>query len=284
MDQSSPSAPAPAPAPAAATGSWLRGLAAAVAVLALAVAYLIGSDGSGAVAASLSPSPTAADGLAGEARTLTMTGSGTASVVPDQLAFGLSVTLVRDDLDTALADTSNRIQRVFLALRRAGVARSDLQTSGLDMEPEYDYSGEGRPRLVGYRVTQQAQVLVRRLSVGGRAVSAAVVTGGNAVRVSGLRLKVGDPAKAQEKARTEAVAEATEKARQYARATGQGLGRVLTLRESDPSGSTPRGGYVLQRAAGASVAEDLDAVIIRAGQDDLTVRVQVVWEFGDDAR
>ena len=102
-----------------------------------------------------------------------------------------------------------------------------MQTTGLSMYPEYDYPAYGPPVLTGYRVTQRAQVHVRELAQGGAAVSAAVETGGNGVRVSDIRLEVGDPDAVLEQARDAAVEAATAKAEQYAAATGQALGDVV---------------------------------------------------------
>ncbi|MBZ5733834.1 SIMPL domain-containing protein [Nocardioides sp. TRM66260-LWL] len=281
-----PTAPGATPAgptaPASRIGAPILALAAAVLVLAVALAYVLGGGGGAAVAAPTPATPltpaAASDSLAGQARTLTMTGRGEATVVPDQVRFDVAVSLVRDDLATALDAAGSRLQQVTNAVRRAGVQRSDVQTAGLDMDPEYDYAGR-TPRLVGYRVTQRATVLVRELRRGGRAVTEAVAAGGDAVRVSGLRLQVSDPSAAQERARRAAVADATAKAEQYAAATGQGLGRVLTLREASaaaPRAVVPQASYALDRLA---FARDVD-LQIRAGKDDVAVRVEVVWEFG----
>ena len=100
-------------------------------------------------------------------------------------------------------------------------------------------------------------------------------TGGNGVRVTGIRLGVSDPEAALGRARDAAVEAATAKAEQYAAATGQTLGDVLGLREV--GGGTPRPQPVLsfQRAA----RDELAALPVRAGRDDLDVKVEVVWAF-----
>lgn len=257
-----------------------RALLGAVVLLGLAVAYLLGSGtGSDAV---IAPATAAAptDGLAADAYTVTMTGTGTATVIPDEAAFTVTVTLVRTDLDDALAAANTDLERVYRALERAGVERKDLQTAGLSMQPEYDYPNDGPPVLRGYRVTQRASVVVRDLKDAGGAVSAAVAAGGNDVRVSGLKLQVGDPEASLAKAREAAIEEARTKAEQYAAATGQTLGDVLTLREVRRSASVPQ---ALSYDRATAAFADLASVPIRAGRDESTVRVEVVWEFGGDA-
>ena len=203
-------------------------LVTALVVLALLVAYLLGSTGGGGTPAQ------AVDEQQPEAeqlRQLTMTGTGDATAVPDQLSFDLGVTVVRPDLETALDAASASMERVLAALADHGVAKSDVQTTGLSMSAVYEYHQYSPPTITGYRVNQRATALVRELKQGGAAVAAAVEAGGNDVRVGDIRLLVGDSDKVMEEARDAAVAEATAKATQYAEASGQELGDVLTLRE-----------------------------------------------------
>jgi uncharacterized protein YggE len=122
-------------------------------------------------------------------------------------------------------------------------------------------------------------VLVRDLENGGSAVAAAVAAGGNDVRVSNLRLLVGDPDAATAKARDAAVAEATAKARQYAEASGQSLGEVLTLREVRVRPlPTPQNGIRLARGAMSYDAAS-KAMPIRAGKESTSVTIRMVWEL-----
>ncbi|MCW2766339.1 MAG: hypothetical protein JWO11_2298 [Nocardioides sp.] len=248
-------------------------------LLALAVAYLVGGSGEGGNAAQAAPAAGADAGAAATARSLTMEGVVEATAVPDQLTFGLSVGVTRADLNTALADANRTMRRVLSSLREYGVKRRDVQTTGLSMNPVYDYPAYSPPVLRGYRVSESASVLVKELKQGGGAVSAAVAAGRNAVRVSNIRLKVGDPEAVLAKARKAAVAQATAKAQEYADATGQALGGVLTLRELRATTPSDRelGGYADTAELGSMDAANV--LPIRTGREDLRVTVQVVWEF-----
>jgi len=118
-------------------------------------------------------------------------------------------------------------------------------------------------------------VLVRELEDGGDAVSAAVAAGGNAVQVGGIRLLVGEQDEVMAEARDAAVAEATAKAEQYAAASGQELGEVVTLNEVT---SQPLPTATVEKASAYRSAEDaLSAVPIRAGKDEGSVTVRIVW-------
>jgi uncharacterized protein len=250
-------------------------LVALVAALALLVAYLLGNGGGTAQAAAQQWAQQSA-ATTGHARTVVMTGTGRTVGVPDELSFSLSVGLVRPDLATALADANATMNRVLASLASSGVQRSDVQTTGLSMNAVYDYHSSGPPTLRGYRVSQRAQVLVRDLSKGGAAVTAAVHAGGNDVRVGQLGLRIADPESLLAKSRAAAVKEATAKAQEYADATGQTLGDVLSLREVHASSPVIR-----SQALPSASFDALKGVAlpIRAGKDKLAVTVRIEWSF-----
>lgn len=239
-----------------------------LALLAVAVAYLVGGARDAPAAAAAEPETAP--------RVVTMSGTGTARAVPDQLGFTVSVGATRPDLDAALEVANDTMARAFRALTEQGVARRDVQTSGLSMEPVYDYPANLPPVLRGYRVTQESQVLVRELASGGAAIGAVVATAGNSARIGDIELHVGDPDAALAKARTAAAEEASAKAEEYAEATGQSLGAVRTLRELDPPATESEHG--LSQAYDTTAALR-SAMPIRAGREELSVRLEVVWEL-----
>ena len=52
-------------------------------------------------------------------------------------------------------------------MRKTGVEKRDIKTTGLSIDPRYDYIDQ-REVLTGYRVKQSASVLVRSLRSAGR--------------------------------------------------------------------------------------------------------------------
>lgn len=250
-----------------------------VVLLALAVAFLLGRGEPVAQAAPATVTASTADDEAVKPRTLTMRGEGDATVVPDQAAYDVTVKVVRDDLETALGSASTTLDRILGRLEALGIAKSDVETTGLQTSPVYERVRGVPPRLTGYRVTQSVTVLVKRLGRAGKAISTTVDAGGDAVTVGDIQLRVGDPEAGLAKARAEAVKAATAKATQYAEATGQTLGDVETLVEVDPSRYD---GVRLTRAAAYSFdsVESFDqSMPIRAGRTDLSVTVEVVWRL-----
>jgi uncharacterized protein YggE len=248
-------------------------LLAVVMILAVAVAYLVGAAGGGGEPAQASDN---AAPPSSDQRTVRMVGKGQVTAVPDMLSFTVVVTVKRADLDTALADSSTTMKSVLDRLADFGVAKGDVRTTGLSMSPEYAYHSYAPPTLTGYRVTQQARVDVRTLGQGGAAISAAVETGGNDVRVRNLQLQVSDPDAALAEARKAAIEQAKAKAQEYAGAAGGELGAVQSIREISVQAPTPR-----PLAYNTSADAALKSVLpIRAGESDLSVRVEVVWALG----
>ncbi len=248
----------------------------AVVVLALVVAYLLGSSGGGRANAADDETASASP----EHRVLTMSGTGEATAVPDELSFAVAVSLTRDDLDTALDDANATMERVLASQSDHDVAKSDVQTTGLSMTPVYDYHQYGPPTIRGYRVSQRARVLVQDLKQGGAAVSAAVVAGGNDVRVSDIRLLVGDTDAVMAEARDAAVAEAKAKAAAVRRGLGPGPRRGADAprgaREPVP---TPTASAARGAMAYDSAVMGLSKTPIRAGKETGKVTVQIVWSL-----
>jgi len=249
-------------------------LGAAAALTMVSAFALGGSQGDPTATAAVAP-VSANDGTPGDGGTMALRGTGDSTGVPDQLTFRLSVRGKAGDVTTALDDASRSMRRVLSALGGADVRRRDVQTTGLSVRPDYDWSSSGPPVLTGYVATQSVSVLVRDLRDSGAAIAAATEAGGNAVRLSGVRLRIGDRDALLAEARDAAVAQARAKAEQYAAATGQTLGPVLSVREVHARGGSP-----VELSYRAATLDAAAAVPIRAGTEDLTVTVAVEWSLG----
>ncbi len=249
---------------------------------ALLVAYAVGTGRAGgsnpasAVAATTDQSdPTATP-------TMVMTGTGKATPVSDQMTFRVSIHAQQADVSSALAKANVTATRVLHRLRTEGVDPTQVKTTGLSIRPEYDYSGNGPAVISGYSASESLSVAVKDLPSAGRVLGAAADAGGNAVRISGVRLGVADKEAALAVARKDAVAQATAKAQEYADATGRTLGEVVSVREVMPGSAippVPSAGDALTRAAGLAPTS---IVPIRAGRSTNSVTVAVVWTFASN--
>ena len=103
---------------------------------------------------------------------LTVQGTGQASATPDVLSavFGFSTT--ESSSSAALSANNAKVNQALLALAADGVARRDIQTTGLTLGAQYAYP-RGVPTLVGYQVTNTLTATLRDTATAGAAIQSA---------------------------------------------------------------------------------------------------------------
>jgi uncharacterized protein YggE len=162
--------------------------------------------------------------------------------------------------------------KVQETLRADGVAAADLQTSGLSVQPNYDYTSSGA-KLNGYQVTEDLSVVLRDLGRAGSVIADAARAGGDELRLGGASLDLDGDDVLVARARQQAFDDAKAKAQAYAQAAGRSLGQVEAISEQTSAPPVP---YPMATAA---LAAD-KAVPIQPGSQDVTVTVSVVWAMG----
>jgi len=245
------------------------------------VVYLIGATRSGGAPAAAStftktvdssPSQPSTIPVLGGAR-ITVGGSALVAGTSDTLLLDLSVVATASSVSEALTSANLSADAVQTSLLGHGVAKKDLQTSGLDVQPNYDYSSSGTPHLAGYHVSESVSAKLRDLGRAGDAIGKAVTSGGDAVRVNGISLDLEDTGALVSRARDRAFADAQAKAVQYAKDARRTVGDVVSITEDVAAPSpTP-----LTYAAGPSPSTDKASVPIQPGSQDVSVRVTVVF-------
>ncbi len=210
---------------------------------------------------------------AAETRYITISATGTTTVVPDAVRINATVSVVGASSKSALATASTTSSAVRAALIANKVGAKDIATQSVTVYPEYSYPQDGtKPVLTGYRASQSFEIVVRAASTAGAVVDAIVDAGTDNLQVNGVSPFVLDNNKATEKARTYAVGRAKAKASSYAKLLGIKLGRVIYLDESSSPTSYP----IYSMAAKADSA----ATVIDLGEQKVTVSVTVRWAIG----
>lgn len=182
-----------------------------------------------AAPAALAQTPPAGAASMFNTTTLNLSAYGETRIAPDKATISLGVVTEAATAAGALSANAERMTSVIAALRKAGIAEKDIQTSGLNLSPQYDYVQNEPPKLRGYQVSNQVTVTVNDLAKLGAAVDATVKAGAN--QVNGVSFGLKDPTAAENAARREAVKALTDKAGLYAQATGHRVGRLVTLSE-----------------------------------------------------
>jgi uncharacterized protein YggE len=151
-------------------------------------------------------------------------------VIPDRAAFTFGTVAQAKTASAALAASSEAVSRVIAALRRAGVAKADIQTSEVSLAPRSNDQGN---TIVGYTATNSVTATVRNLADAGAVIDACV--GAGADQVYGPNLLAADESSAYREALKAAVADARAKAQTLATASGVTLGRITAIVEGGPT-------------------------------------------------
>ena len=92
---------------------------------------------------------------------LDVVATGEVNRVPDIARIGAGVVTMAPTATGALSQNAQRMSRVIAALKRAGVAERDIQTSSISLNPEYRYAENQPPVLTGYRASNEVNVRFR---------------------------------------------------------------------------------------------------------------------------
>jgi uncharacterized protein YggE len=205
---------------------------------------------------------------------MVVSGTGSATGVPDQLRFTVTVHHSAAEVTDAMDATSADTRQVVRALVDRGIAKQDIRTAGVSVQPTYRYSG-GQELISGYAASERVAVKVRDIKIAGQVISATATAAGNAVRIGGITMSVADPTSLEAQARAQAIADARAKAEDFAKAVGRTLGEVEVVEESEPTQD-----YSAQRATLDLLRADTAAAVpINPGTQTTKVYVQVRWAF-----
>lgn len=224
------------------------------------------------LAAALLAAPALADDHVPRVPTLTVTAEGRADRAPDVADISSGVVTAAPTAAAALAANATRMTAVVAAVRRAGIATRDIQTSGLSLQPQYRYENNQPPVLTGYQATNTVALRVRDLASTGKLVDALVAVGANQINGPNFRVDAADAA--LDEARTKAVTTARARADLYARASGLHVKRIVSISES--GGERFPQPIMMMSAPRAKMA---DSTPVAAGEVSLAVNVTMMFEM-----
>ncbi len=205
---------------------------------------------------------------------ISVTGEGEVNVAPDMAILNLTVLREAETARAALSANNDAMKQVLAALKEAGVAERDLQTSGLSIQPRYAQPGKdraGEPKITGYSVSNALTVRVRNLADAGGILDKVVGLGVN--QGGGIAFVKDDMKPTLTEARKRAVADAVARARTLAEAAEVKLGKILLIEEqSSMPRPMPYGGAVRMAASDA-------AVPLASGENTYRTQVNVIFEI-----
>jgi uncharacterized protein YggE len=201
-------------------------------------------------------------------RSITVSGLGRVAVAPDVADVRLGVSVTRPTVGEARGAAAEVATRILDAVTATGVARADIRTSSLQVQPDYEYS-ERTQRLRGQNVSPQYLVTVRSRDTLGRVIDDALAAG--ATTLDGVAFRSGDPSKAEAAARIAAVRDAREKAEALAGEAGVALGDVLAIARR------PARCLARWEAAADAGCDEAAPTPVEAGTDEVAIAIVVTF-------
>ncbi|NBB51841.1 DUF541 domain-containing protein [Rhizobium sp. CRIBSB] len=205
------------------------------------------------------------------AASLNLSAYGEVQVAPDMATITFGVMTEATTAQEAMARNAARMTQVMAALRRAGIAERDVQTSGLNLSPQYDYVQNEPPKLRGYQVSNRVTVIINDLSRVGSTADAVVTAGVN--QIDGISFGLKDPSAAEDAARLAAVQALQHKATLYAGALNIRLVGLRTFSEGGGYSPQPQPVFMMARA------REMDSVSTPVAAGELTVRIDVTGVY-----
>jgi uncharacterized protein YggE len=205
---------------------------------------------------------------------ITVVGSGKVSARPDMAQVQVGVVTEAPQAAKALKDNNEAMARLLSTLSGRGIDSKDVQTANFSVAPQYKRGphGEQLNEIVGYRVSNEARVKVRKLDALGQVLDEVVQQGAN--HVQGISFAVAEPTPLLDEARRKAMADAHRKAELYAKEAGVAVGQVLLIEEATPRLPVPR----MMEFAGAG-----GGVPIAEGEMDFGASITVTYAIGAPA-
>ena len=206
-------------------------------------------------------------------RLISVSGEGEVVVAPDRATLALSIAARHKDLAAAQAEADAVVAKLMKVTAGLGIADQKVQTTGIQIQPEFDWR-DGKRVALGYLVQRTTTVQLDDLTKLGLFMEQALATGVN---------EMGPPAlsssRSKELAR-DALRRAGEDAQRNAEAIADSLGaRVGELYSASGQGGGEPPQPMMMRAMAMDAAKVNVAETYSAGEIRVTASVQAQFEI-----
>lgn len=201
---------------------------------------------------------------------ISVTGEASISVPPDTVEIDAGLTTEAKNARDAMEANNTAMGKVLLALKSAGVAEKDFQTSRLSLTPQMAQRAPNSQaqQITGYAARNRVAIRLRDVTRIASIIDTLVGAGVN--DMGGISFSVSNASKLLDDARAEAIADAKRKAEIYAKAANVTLGSAISISED---GGAPAPVYRSKFAAAPASAP------IAQGEETLRIAVSVSYEI-----
>jgi len=103
--------------------------------------------------------------------TVSVTGTGRATLTPDRFTFTVGVQTIAPTVEEAVNQNNAKVAAAVAALKKAGATEKEIRTSNFSIFPQQDYSQQGQgqlPRILGYQVSNNVTVRSDKIADAGK--------------------------------------------------------------------------------------------------------------------
>lgn len=204
---------------------------------------------------------------------LSVSAEATSKRVPDVATISTGVVTRGADSNAAMRENADQMAKVLAALKGAGIPERDIRTTGVNLNPQYQYAENQPPKITGYEARNTVSVKVRDLGKLGKIMDTLVAEGAN--ELNGPSFEVDKPDEAYDEARRAALEKAQARAEMYAKALNLRVRRIVSIDETSGGFRPP----VPMMRAMAMEAKGADTAI-SPGESSLGVSLNIVFELG----
>jgi uncharacterized protein YggE len=205
---------------------------------------------------------------------ITASAHGETRVSPDRATIQISVQTRASTAAAAASENATKQKAVFDAIRALGVQPDQLSTINYNVYPEQRYEQNREPVITGYNVTNTLLVDVRKLSLVGPIIDAALSKGAN--MITSLQFYASNTEAARRTAIGSAVQKARADAEAAARAAGGTLGGLLEITLGTSYSPPPRPMVMARDMAATAAAQE---TLINPGEQMVSVDLTTRWGF-----
>jgi uncharacterized protein YggE len=152
---------------------------------------------------------------------------------PDEASITVGTQAKASTATAAVAANKVKTEKLLATIRAAGIRERDIQTQGIQLQPDYRWDnvpgGQGRQTLVGYIASNSVQIKTRNIDKLTTLLDALTTAGADTVY--GPNFAISDPAPLRKEARVRAMARGQAEAIEYARNNGFSSVRLLSVEE-----------------------------------------------------
>ena len=228
-----------------------------------------------AALAAATPATAAEVHIASQGPVVEIAATETVQSEPDRATVGAGVTTRAPTAVAAMRDNAARMEKVLARLGQLGIARRDVQTSGISLNAQYRYTNDNvPPAFLGYDATNQVSVILRDIDKVGPTLDALVTAGAN--NVNGPFFGREDDKAQRAGAREAAFRSAEAQAREYARMAGFAGVRLLSVEETLQRGGPIAFDVANQAAVGVTAVKSTP---IEPGRVGTTIVLTAKYEM-----